>query len=100
MRKDQFDAIFGSAKIMYIASLVAYLVGQLSDIAVFRFFKRLTGERLVWLRATGSTVISQFIDSFIVSHLAFSSGASCSPIRPIRRHRSRRFRRSRSPVTH
>jgi len=74
VRKDQFDAIFGSAKIMYIASLVAYLVGQLSDIAVFGFFKRLTGERLVWLRATGSTVISQFIDSFIVSYLAFSLG--------------------------
>ncbi|MBK6584865.1 MAG: queuosine precursor transporter [Gammaproteobacteria bacterium] len=44
VRKDQFDAIFGSAKIMYIASLVAYLVGQLSDIAVFGFFKRLTGS--------------------------------------------------------
>jgi queuosine precursor transporter len=74
VRKDQFDAIFGSAKIMYIASLCAYLVGQLSDIAVFGFLKRLTGQRFVWLRATGSTVVSQFIDSFIVSYLAFSLG--------------------------
>ena len=74
VRPDQFDAIFGSAKVMYIASLCAYLVGQLSDIAVFGFLKRLTGQRLVWLRATGSTVISQFIDSFIVSYLAFSLG--------------------------
>jgi queuosine precursor transporter len=74
VRREQFDAIFGSAKIMYVASLCAYLVGQLSDIAVFGFFKRLTGQRLVWLRATGSTVVSQFIDSFIVSYLAFSLG--------------------------
>ncbi len=74
VRPEQFDAIFGSAKVMYIASLCAYLVGQLSDIAVFGFLKRLTGQRLVWLRATGSTVISQFIDSFIVSYLAFSLG--------------------------
>jgi len=74
VRKDQFDAIFGSAKVMYLASLAAYLVGQLSDIAVFGRLKRLTGQRLVWLRATGSTVISQFIDSFIVSYLAFSLG--------------------------
>lgn len=74
VRKDQFDAIFGSAKIMYIASVSAYLVGQLCDIAVFGFLKRLTGQRMVWLRATGSTVISQLIDSFIVSYLAFSLG--------------------------
>jgi uncharacterized integral membrane protein (TIGR00697 family) len=74
VRKEEFDAIFGSAKVMYVASLTAYLVGQLSDIALFGFLKRLTRNRYVWLRATGSTVISQFIDSFIVSYLAFSLG--------------------------
>jgi queuosine precursor transporter len=72
--KEQFDAIFGSAKVMYVASLSAYLVGQLSDIAMFGLLKRLTRGRFVWLRATGSTVISQLIDSFIVTYLAFSLG--------------------------
>ena len=76
---DEFNAIFGSAKIMYVASLSAYLVGQLSDIAIFGMLKRATGERLIWLRATGSTVISQFIDSFIVSYLAFSLGREIFP---------------------
>lgn len=76
---EEFNAIFGSAKIMYIASLCAYLVGQLSDIWIFGAFKRLTGERFIWLRATGSTVISQFIDSFIVSYLAFSLGRELFP---------------------
>ena len=76
---DEFNAIFGSAKIMYVASLSAYLVGQMSDIAVFGFFKRLTGGRLIWLRATGSTVISQLIDSFVVSYLAFSLGRELFP---------------------
>ena len=75
----EFDAIFGSAKIMYVASLSAYLVGQMSDIAMFGFIKRLTGERFVWLRATGSTVISQLIDSFVVSYLAFSLGRELFP---------------------
>lgn len=75
----EFNAIFGSAKIMYIASLCAYLVGQLSDISIFGAFKRLTGDRFIWLRATGSTVISQFIDSFIVSYLAFSLGRELFP---------------------
>jgi uncharacterized integral membrane protein (TIGR00697 family) len=74
VKPEHFDAVFGSAKIMYVASLCAYLVGQMSDIAMFAFLKRITGGRLVWLRATGSTVVSQMIDSFIVSWLAFKVG--------------------------
>lgn len=66
-----FDAIFGSAKGMYIASMVAFLAGQMSDIAIFGMLKKWTGSKMIWLRATGSTVISQFIDSFFVSLVAF-----------------------------
>ncbi len=77
--RDHFDAVFGSAKVMYVASLCAYLVGQLSDIALFGFFKRLTRGRYIWLRATGSTVVSQMIDSFIVSLLAFKIGREIFP---------------------
>ncbi|MEI7658129.1 MAG: queuosine precursor transporter [Phycisphaerae bacterium] len=66
-----FDAVFGSAKGMYVASLAAYLVGSLADIFIFGVFKRLTGGRYIWLRATGSTIISQFIDSCVVSYVAF-----------------------------
>ncbi len=71
---EHFDAVFGSAKIMYIASVTAYLVGQLCDIWVFHLLKKLTRGRLLWLRATGSTVISQTLDSFVVSYLAFGLG--------------------------
>jgi uncharacterized integral membrane protein (TIGR00697 family) len=74
VRPEAFDAIFGSAKVMYIASLCAYLIGQLSDIAVFGLLKRISHGKLLWLRATGSTLISQFIDSFIVTYLAFHLG--------------------------
>lgn len=71
---EHFNAVFGSAKIMYIASVTAYLVGQLCDIWVFHLLKKLTAGRLLWLRATGSTVISQTLDSFVVSYLAFGLG--------------------------
>lgn len=74
--KDSFDMIFGSAKLMYIASICAYLIGQLSDIWLFGVIKRITKGKLLWLRATGSTVISQFLDSFIVSYIAYSLGKS------------------------
>lgn len=77
--KEHFDAVFGSAKIMYVASLAAFLVGQLSDITLFGLFKRLTRGRHVWLRATGSTVVSQMLDSFVVSYLAFSLGRQVFP---------------------
>ncbi len=79
VRKENFDAVFGSAKVMYVASLCAYLIGQFCDIALFGFFKRLTRGRYVWLRATGSTVVSQMIDSFIVSLLAFKVGRELFP---------------------
>ena len=62
-----FHAAFGTAARLYIASLCAYVIGQLLDISIFRTLRRATGHRLLWLRATGSTVLSQMIDSFTVS---------------------------------
>lgn len=69
-----FDDVFSSSRIMYTASLAAYLVGSLADIAMFGWLKRITGGKRVWLRATGSTIVSQAIDSFVVTWLAFSAG--------------------------
>jgi uncharacterized integral membrane protein (TIGR00697 family) len=56
---------------MFIASLTAYLVGQFLDIQVFHLFRSVTKHRMIWLRATGSTVISQIFDSIIVTFIAF-----------------------------
>lgn len=74
-----YEAIFANSRIMYVASLGAYLVGSFSDILIFGWLKRLTGGRMVWLRATGSTLVSQLIDSFIVTWLAFSVGRHLFP---------------------
>eukprot|EP01038_Epipyxis_sp_PR26KG_P006469 gene6469-8898_t len=71
-----FNMVFGSAKLMYVASCTAYLIGQLLDIWLFGVIKKVTKGRFLWLRATGSTLISQFIDSFVVSYIAFSFGKS------------------------
>jgi conserved hypothetical integral membrane protein len=66
-----FGAIFGQGMDIIFASIVAFLVSQVVDVFVFHRIKRRTGERHVWLRATGSTVVSQLIDSYIVLFLAF-----------------------------
>jgi uncharacterized integral membrane protein (TIGR00697 family) len=59
-----------------VASLVAYLIGQLLDISIFFLVRRLTGERLLWLRSTGSTVVSQAVDSLVVSFVFLSGSRS------------------------
>ena len=68
---EQFTAVFGQSMWIIVGSITAFLVSQLIDIAIFHFFKKKTGNRMIWLRATGSTVKSQFFDSFIVLGIAF-----------------------------
>lgn len=65
-----FEKVFANSGLVIIGSIVAYLVGQLIDIHVFHYLRIKTQGKLVWLRATGSTVVSQFIDSFIVIFIA------------------------------
>lgn len=62
-----FDNVFGLSWRLFLASLTAYLLGQVSDIYFFGVFKRLTGSRVLWLRATGSTAVSQIIDTGVVN---------------------------------
>jgi len=67
-----FSGIFGQGMKIIIGSLVAFLVSQLVDVYVFHRIKKATGEKRVWLRATGSTLVSQIVDSYIVLFIAFS----------------------------
>lgn len=70
-----FKAIFGQGLWIIIGSLTAFLIGQLVDVTVFHLVKAKTGSSKIWLRATGSTLVSQFIDSFVVLFIAFYIGA-------------------------
>lgn len=67
----QFHAVFGQSMWIIVGSITAFLVSQLIDVTIFQFFKNRTGGRMIWLRSTGSTVISQLFDSFIVLGIAF-----------------------------
>lgn len=66
-----YNAVFGQGMGIIIASMTAFLIGQLVDVLVFHRIKKITGEKKIWLRATGSTIVSQLIDSFIVLLIAF-----------------------------
>jgi len=69
-----FQSVFGQGLLIIIGSLIAFLIGQLIDVSVFHRIKKWTGEGSVWMRATGSTVVSQLIDSFVVIFIAFYLG--------------------------
>lgn len=68
---DAFTHIFGQGLWIIVGSITAFLIGQIADVTIFHRIKRVTGEKKLWLRATGSTVVSQFIDSFVVIFIAF-----------------------------
>lgn len=66
-----FKTIFRQGLGIIVGSLTAFLIGQLLDVFVFQKLKKMTGKKMIWLRATGSTLVSQFIDSFVVLAIAF-----------------------------
>ena len=68
---DQFNGVFGQSMWIIVGSITAFMVSQLIDVTIFHFFKNKTGNKMIWLRSTGSTVISQLFDSFIVLGIGF-----------------------------
>lgn len=66
-----FNKVFGQGMWIIFGSLTAFIIGQILDVYIFHKIKKMTGEKKLWLRATGSTVVSQLIDSFVVAFIAF-----------------------------
>ncbi len=69
-----FGGIFGQGMWIILGSLLAFLGSQFIDVTVFHKIKKYTGNKWIWLRATGSTIVSQLVDSFIVLFIAFKIG--------------------------
>ena len=70
-----FRKVMGQGLWIILGSVIAFLVGQIIDVFIFHRIKKVTGENRIWLRATGSTLISQLIDSYIVLIIAFYVGS-------------------------
>jgi uncharacterized integral membrane protein (TIGR00697 family) len=63
----EYSKVFGGSAQLFVASMIAYLIGQFLDINVFQFWKALTESRHLWLRATGSTILSQIVDTLTIN---------------------------------
>lgn len=68
---ETFLRVFGQSQWIIVGSITAFLASQLVDVYIFWLFRNRTGGKMIWLRATGSTVVSQLIDTFIVQYIAF-----------------------------
>lgn len=68
---ETFKIVFGQSQWIIVGSIIAFFVSQLVDVYVFWLFRNKTGKSMIWLRATGSTVVSQLVDTFIVQYVAF-----------------------------
>lgn len=66
---DSFNRVFLQSQWIIVGSITAFLLAQLIDVTVFWLVRRRTGHRLLWLRATGSTLVSQSIDTFVVGFI-------------------------------
>lgn len=70
-----YDTIFGASIRMSLASLAAFAVSELLDVAVFAKLRERLGKRGLWLRNNVSNFVSQFFDSTVFMVLAFYSFA-------------------------
>ena len=68
---EQFFAVFGQSMWIIVGSIIAFLVSQFIDVTVFWLLRNKTGAKMIWLRSTGSTIVSQLFDTFIVLGIAF-----------------------------
>ncbi|MFI5140954.1 MAG: queuosine precursor transporter [Bacteroidia bacterium] len=68
---ENFSKVFGQSMYIMIGSMVAFIVSQFVDSGIFWMLRNRTGKKMIWLRSTGSTVVSQLVDTFIVQFIAF-----------------------------
>lgn len=64
-----FSRVFSGYALASIGSLIACYISQTSDIIIYSYLKKLTGDRMLWVRCNVSTIIAQFIDTMCVSSI-------------------------------
>jgi uncharacterized integral membrane protein (TIGR00697 family) len=74
-----YDQILGTTWRLFVASLAAYVVGELANAYVLALMKGATGGRFLWMRTIGSTIVGEGLDSAIFVTIAFAgTGAGLS----------------------
>lgn len=75
-RNTAFAMIMGQGMWIIVGSIITFLVAQVLDVYTFSIIRKITGSKYVWVRALGSTLISQLLDSFMILYIAFYIGSN------------------------
>jgi len=70
--QDAYETTLGTTWRIFLASLAAYLVGELVNSAVLARMKVATRGRWLWSRTIGSTIVGEGLDSLIFVTIAFA----------------------------
>lgn len=68
--QDAFRAVAGVIPQFFLAGLAGYVVGELLNSYVLVWMKRRTGERTLWARLLGSSVVGQLADTLVFCTIA------------------------------
>lgn len=68
--QESFEATLGLIPQIVLASLAGYIVGQLLNAYVLVAIKKRTGEKGLWARLLGSTVVGEFGDTLLFCAIA------------------------------
>jgi queuosine precursor transporter len=77
-----YDKVLGTTWRLFVASLAAYVVGELANAYVLAVMKGATGGRFLWTRTIGSTIVGEGLDSLIFVSIAFA-GTGATLANPI-----------------
>jgi len=70
--QEAFEKVFGFVPRVLVGSLVAYWCGEFANAFVMAKMKILTKGKHLWSRTIGSTVVGQFVDTFVVIFIIFA----------------------------
>ena len=68
--QEAFEAILGFVPQIVLASIIAFLCGQLSNSWTLVQIKKRTHEKKLWARLIGSTVVGEFVDTVVFTMIA------------------------------
>lgn len=68
-----YELIFGVSIRISAASLIAFTLGEFSDVYIFAKLRKRFGKKVLWFRTNASNFISEFFDTSIFITLAFYS---------------------------
>ena len=80
--EEAYEQILGVSRRLFLASLAAYLVGELANALVLARMKVATRGRFLWARTIGSTIVGQGLDSLVFVTVAFA-GTGAGLLNPI-----------------